>query len=151
MEPAENLLIAAERVRLSLEASPVWAAALAGSVVRPPANPVFPLHGRGLPYYVVDIARGDTLTARFVLDSSGTLLEAEAIERAEGSLLPWVTPARPQGHDHAPTDGPRLVLQPSDQSTTRLRPFWEEPGKTGARYLRVDGVAFDRLTITGRG
>lgn len=151
MEPAAEVLRAAERVRQSLESSTVWAPALTGARVRPAAARVLPLRERDIPYFLVDIVRNESVTARFVLDDSGTLLEAECAARADGVLPLWATPPSAERGSPPEASQIRLIWKPCDQSTSRLRPFWEVTGTTGVRYVRVDGASFDRLTITGWG
>lgn len=151
MEPGAEVLLAAERIRRSLEQSEVWAPALARSGVHPSATLVLPLLEHDHPYYVVEITRATLVTARFVLDPAGTLLEAEGDARPVGALVPWVRPPGRAPSGSGDADQVRLVWQPCDQSKSRLRPFWEVTAKAAVRYVRVDGATFDQLTITGRG
>lgn len=147
MEPVVEIVPAAERVRQSLEPSPLWAAALAGGTVRPPALRVRPLDLRIPPYYLVDIVRGRVVTARFAIDDDGVLLEAEAVREPGMQLSPWITPAPAETNRPAP-----LVWKPCDQSATRLRPFFEVERQGRVAFVGVDGTTYTELTVAmGRG
>lgn len=151
MEPGAEVLLAAERIRQSLERSEVWAPALARSGVNPSVALVLPLLEHDISYYLVEITRANLVTARFVLDTAGTLLEAEGDARPVGALVPWVRPPRRAPGGPGDAARVRLVWKPCDQSKSRLRPFWEVAANGVVHYVRVDGTTFNQLTITGRG
>ncbi len=150
MEPTPEVLAAAENTRTSLRESSVWEPALAGTDMRSPSASVEPLRTDDIHYFLFEFTRGLLVTARFVLGPDGALLEAEGIKRPAARLTPFI--------DHASVRwwsagrSLRQVWAPGSQSTTRLRPFWEVSALGVARYMRVDGVMFDQLTVnTGRG
>lgn len=147
MEPVAEIVLAAERARQTLETSKVWATALAGSAVRPAALNVRPLVARIAPYYLVEIGRDIAITARFALDHGGVLLEAEGIQEAGTQLVAWIIPPPTESNEAAP-----LVWQPCEQSSTRLRPFFQVQRKAGVAFVRVDGATYTQLTVPiGRG
>jgi hypothetical protein len=148
MEPAAFAATAAEHVRQSLAGSSVWEAALTGAVVRMPPAAVGSLLAHEPPYYLVEMVRGGAVTARFVVDAAGTLLEAEGVRSSGAQLRPFVDPPRPRTANRSP----QLVWKACDQSTTRLRPFWHVADTGPLQYVRVDGETFNDLTtIAGVG
>jgi hypothetical protein len=147
MEPLAEIVPAAERVRRSLESSKVWAAALSGGTVRSPALKVMPLSRRITSYYLVEIIRGPAVTARFALAHDGALLEAEGVSESGARLSAWIAAPKNALNEDAP-----LVWKPCEQSTTRLRPFFQVQRSAGAAFVRVDGAAYTDLTVPiGRG
>jgi hypothetical protein len=147
MEPAVEIALAAERIRQSLESSVMWAPALAGCTVRPSAHSVRSLNPRITPYYLVEIGSNIGVTARFALNHGGVLLEAEGISASGARLSAWIAAPTNQLNEAAP-----LVWQPCEQSSTRLRPFFQVQRKEGVAFVRIDGATYTYLTIpVGRG
>jgi hypothetical protein len=145
MVPTPEVLAAAAHVYASYRESALWAPALTDAQLLTPDLSVEPLLDGGTEYFLFEMRRGAATTARMAIDISGKLLEAEGVKTTTGSLLPFVDAASARWWALGRTL--RVVWRPCIQSTTRLRPFWEVSGPQGTRYLRVDGVVFDKLTI----
>lgn len=144
MIPSDEARASAHLIRASYQQSPVWAPALTGATMETPDHSVEPLLVGGTEYFIFEVKRGDAITARMAFDSAGKLLEAEAVKTDTASLNPFIAPASVKWW--AMHRSVRMVWRPCNQSTSRLRPFWEVAGPQGTRYLRVDGVVFDQLT-----
>ena len=138
-----DIVTVVESHRRSLAESTVWRPALDGATVRADGLSVLSDLDADSPYYLVEVGRGTSTTARFAIAPNGALLEAEGVRTQDKVLEPLVP--QPSG---VPV---RLVWRPCDQSTSRLRPFWELTENDKKRYIRVDGETFDDLTITRQG
>lgn len=151
MELTPGVREAAENLQRSYQVSPEWAPALVGATMRSSTAPVELLSAADSHYFIVEFTKSALITARFAIAQNGVLLEAEGVRHATAALRPFIDPASvgwwARGRSF------RQVWTPCDQTTTRLRPLWEisAPGDT-PRYIRADGVVFDRITIvSGRG
>jgi hypothetical protein len=150
LEPTPEVLAAAETTRRSLRDSPVWEPALVDADMRAPVASIEPLRTDDIHYFLFEFKRGLLVTARFVLAPDGALLEAEGIKHPLAALTRFLDDDEVRWW--AAGRSLRQVWRPCSQSTTRLRPFWEVSVHGRSRYIRADGVVFDRLTINaGRG
>jgi hypothetical protein len=115
-----------------------------------PSASVEPLRTGDADYFLFEFAKSALITARFAIAADGALLEAEGVKQPTAALRSFIDRAAVEWW--ASGRSVRQVWRPCDQSTTRLRPLWEVSGDSVRRYIRVDGVLFDRLTTTaGRG
>jgi hypothetical protein len=119
---------------------PRWTVALTGAQLDPHVAEVHRMDNGGS-YFVVTLKQGARTTARFALNGTGELLEAEGIDQLDTELEAYADP--PPGNE--------LAWKPCQQSLSRLEPFWRRPGSTTGPFLRVDGEPFDVLTDAGRG
>ena len=151
MDPTPDLGRAAQDLQRSYQASEEWAPALVGSLMRPPSASVEPLRSGDTPYFIFEFTKDALITARFAIAADGALLEAEGVRHATAALRPFIDPESVRWW--ASGRSFRQVWTPCDQTTTRLLPLWEVSAPAEApRYIRADGVVFDRITtITGRG
>lgn len=145
MVPSDQVRMTAVHVLNSYRQSELWAPALTDATLQTPDDSVEPLLGGGTEYFIFELKRADGITARMAFDLAGKLLEAEGVKRANARLQPFLEPVTVKWWALNRTY--RKVWKPCNQSTSRLRPFWEVSDPQGTRYLRVDGVMFDELTV----
>ena len=150
MELPPEVRTAAEKIQASYQESPVWSPALKGASMQAPSASVEPLRKEDLHYFLFEFTKAALVTARFAIAQDGVLLEAEGVKQDKAALRPFID--RRAVDWWAAGRSVRQVWTPCDQTTTRLRPLWEITAHDVTRYIRVDGVLFDRLTtVSGRG